>query len=511
NATIFTPRFSPDGRFVAFSEHRGANRDVRLLELATGALTAVTSDLALDLNPTFDPSGRYVVFASDRTGIYNLYAFDRQTRRTLQITNTLTGAFRPAVSPDGRLLTFVGYSSRGYDVHTMPFEPERWRDAPAVDLDRPKPVQRGERQLYAVEPYDPLDTLAPQYWLPVLENDPLGPSVGVTTGGADVVGRHSWSAQASLGVASLAPAVDLTYSAHVIYPRLSFNLSSRLGPAPFAPGGLIERQTAFNAFASFPFSRVYNALSLNVGYEARYFAPGEFTGLLGPTEPRPYLPDRGLSSALATSLFFSNAQRFANGISPARGFSLSGTLRVARPELGSDFSFSSVDAAASTYLSMPWLEHHVLALRLGAGTSTGDLGRRRLFALGGIGFRDPLLDAINLGGGRGAVLKGYPRGAFVGNSFVLGNAEYRFPLVLLNEGLFSFPAYLRRVHAAVSFDVGQAADRLTGGGLRPSVGAELRSEVMLGYGFVTDLRLGYARGLADRGINEVFVTLGQGF
>lgn len=509
-SVLFTPRFSPDGRFVAFSEHRGANRDIRLLDLVTGELIDVTSDRALDLNPTFDPTGRYIVFASDRTGIYNLYAYDRQRKRTTQLTNTLTGAFRPEISPDGRTLAYITYGSAGYDVAVMPFNPAAARPAPRVDLERPAPRERTDRQLHPVEPYSPLETLAPQYWLPLLENDPYGPTVGLTTGGADVVGRHSWSLAAAWGIGSNEPSFDASYSAHVVYPRLGLNLSSRLAPLPMAASA-VERQTALTAFASFPFSRIYRSLNLAISYDLRHHAPRPVPLPTGPAEARPFIPERGLSASVGSTLSFSNAQRFANGISPARGFSVSAGLRFGLPELGGDFSFASVDASATTYLTMPWLKHHVLALRGSAALGSGDLGGRRLFSLGGLGFRDPVLDALTLTSGRSAALRGYPRGAFLANSYVLANAEYRFPLAVINQGLFSLPAYLRRFHGALGFDLGQADAELDLVGFKPSVSAELRTELMLGYNFVTDLRLGYARGLASEGIHELYVSLGQGF
>ncbi|TPV96744.1 MAG: hypothetical protein B7733_03090 [Myxococcales bacterium FL481] len=50
------------------------------------------------------------------------------------MTNVLGGAFEPALSHDGHRLAYVGYTSTGYDLWTMPFDPSQFLVAmPAAD------------------------------------------------------------------------------------------------------------------------------------------------------------------------------------------------------------------------------------------------------------------------------------------------------------------------------------------------------------------------------------------
>ncbi len=504
---VYTPRYSPDGKRVAFSEQTGAGRQIFLVNRQTLEREQVTRERAMNLDPTFDPTGRWLVWASDKTGIYNLYARELLTGETRQLTNVTTGAFRPRVSPDGRSLAFVTYTTDGYDVALMPFEAERATLAEPLEQQRPPLPDWDRREPYAVRSYHPLDTLWPRYWLPLLASDPMGTTVGVVTGGFDVAGRHTWDLQVLYGLSSHRPSVGLGWTARVIYPELTAAFTSDLS----MQRSRLERESALSLGASLPFSGVDWASSVFLGYELRYYAPD--------SAPVPQLqlgddlppPRRGVAATAIIQASFSDTLRFQNSISAERGGSFSVQLRAARPEIGSQFTSYAAQAATARFFAMPWLSHHVLALRLGGGVADGDLGGRSAFALGGIGFRDPVLDLLNQTGVPGAALRGYPVGAFRGNRYFLGNAEYRVPIAAVDRGLWTLPIFLRRIHAAATFDYGLAADHLKLSELRPAVGAELRAEVLLGYGLLTNLRLGFARGLGPGWVNEVFLGLGSGF
>jgi len=66
------PRWSPDGRFVAFAASRDAALDVWVVEVASGAARRVTDD-GRSRAPSFSHDGRWLYFGSSRTGLSQLW------------------------------------------------------------------------------------------------------------------------------------------------------------------------------------------------------------------------------------------------------------------------------------------------------------------------------------------------------------------------------------------------------------------------------------------------------
>jgi Tol biopolymer transport system component/tRNA A-37 threonylcarbamoyl transferase component Bud32 len=67
------PRWSPDGERIVFQNLEGTKFDVRVVDLATSALTWVTNDYTTDLHPVWAPSGEAIYFSSYRGGGINIW------------------------------------------------------------------------------------------------------------------------------------------------------------------------------------------------------------------------------------------------------------------------------------------------------------------------------------------------------------------------------------------------------------------------------------------------------
>jgi dipeptidyl aminopeptidase/acylaminoacyl peptidase len=84
------PRFSRDGRWIAFTRRRGDQRDVWLMRADGSARRAITDTALYDEEyPALSPDGAYVVYASARgnDGHSQLYLTRRAGGRELQLTS----------------------------------------------------------------------------------------------------------------------------------------------------------------------------------------------------------------------------------------------------------------------------------------------------------------------------------------------------------------------------------------------------------------------------------------
>jgi Tol biopolymer transport system component/imidazolonepropionase-like amidohydrolase len=163
------PRFSPDGKAIAFTSDRGGNENVWLMGASGENPRPLTSEKDAYVRsaawtpdgnylvarrqeskragippvelwmfhvhggagvklvdsdkrncvagPVVSPDGRYIYYASRQArfdyvpdlsnGLWNVERFDRVTGDTIPLTSGIGGAVRPAISPDGKTMTFV--------------------------------------------------------------------------------------------------------------------------------------------------------------------------------------------------------------------------------------------------------------------------------------------------------------------------------------------------------------------------------------------------------------------
>lgn len=97
------PRFSPDGRYVAYQRLVGDQWDLWLLELETGKRTALVESVFNERQPDFSVDGHSVVFSSDRSGHYCLWSVEIDTGVLTQLTEEPGDASFPAVSDFGEI------------------------------------------------------------------------------------------------------------------------------------------------------------------------------------------------------------------------------------------------------------------------------------------------------------------------------------------------------------------------------------------------------------------------
>lgn len=526
---VATPRFSPDGRTLAYSAWlRGGNRDIFLVEVATGRRVRLTRNRAQDLTPVWSPDGRTLYFCSDRTGIYNVYALrvTAAVRRRgggalRQVTNVVNGALMPALSPDGKSLVYVGFTARGYDLFRMDLDPARFLRARPYLRDRPAPrVVTDPGLRFRVLPYNPAASLYPESWWFQAGFTPGDEFLTLLLSGNDVAELHAWNLSASYNFARRSVAANANYAYSRFWPTWSAALSYSRGPR----GGLVvdgaheiftEQNIVASSSLALPVlrSRRFGSATLRLTYRyQRFEAVGSPEVAPDPSLPIVSRPEAGQLSGVSLSISYSRVYGYRYSVSPERGRAIGLRFSFYDPTFGSDYRVVAGTWSWTEYVPMPWRHNHVLALRLAGGISQGTLLRRGLFTVGGLPGQDILQALLQLAPVGGAYLRGYPAAALWGDQYHLLNVEYRFPITWIDWAPWTLPIYFRRLSGAAFVDTGAA---FFGPGHRDDIkvgaGAEVLLDMVVGYSLWLTVRLGYAYGFMEPGGHTYYFLLGVPF
>jgi hypothetical protein len=151
----------------------------------------------------------------------------------------------------------------------------------------------------------------------------------------------------------------------------------------------------------------------------------------------------------------------------------------------------------------------VLSFRLTGGIRVSDRANTSSFRLGGVPEQDVVSSVLdNTRAGNTGFLRGYEPGAVVGRQFHLANIEYRQELWNIESGPATLPFFVRKLHIAGLFDLGNAFnEEIDPADFKSSLGVSLRLDMLLGYFIPGALDIGYARGLNEGGIHEWWVLM----
>ncbi len=522
-ARVDAPQPHPDGRRIFLSMHHRGNRDLVEVDLESGAFKKLTWGASDEVDPALSEDGRWLLYASDADGVFDIYARNveqgsPEEGRTVRLTRVVTGAFMPRVSPDGKTLIYVGWTVDGDELYALPFEPER---AAPVVLPDPRPGRslmpplaqaRVLRRDYSYWP-----TLLPRRLNVTMLADSTGLArAGLSVGGLDVTERIG------AGLSVLWDGLDDSFAL-----RAEAHLSTSWPDITLAAGGFVRQRSALfsDAWSPWPQEVLFTDLSIDrafprAGYDisiggsatvllSRALRDGTFTHAPDALSPR--LDPEGVSSAVELHYGISDVSRPSWAVSPHDGFAASFALRY-EPGLGaSDVATYQARAKAKAYLPIPWLDDHVFALLARGVWSGGPEDARDRHRLGGVPDQDLLADLLLLTGVGSAWLRGYEPGAFSGTGMHLLSGEWRMPLHRLRTGADTLPVFARDLSMALFTDAGWAGDESFEladiGDTRLGVGAELRMTADLLFGASVSLRLGYAYGLGEQGVQHVYLLM----
>lgn len=547
---VYTPRWAPDGRRVAYSGWReGGYRDIYIYDRQSGETERITADRFLDLTPTWTPDGRHVIFTSDRDRVYNLYAYDVEAGELHQVSNVLGGAFDPQVSHDGTRVAYVGYSAAGYDLWVMKLDPERWlptmpaiTDLPEVrDPKPPIPGQDGRPLSQKSKRYRAYRTFFPRTIFPTaldFASSQFGTDLGLTTSIVDVMGFHSLVGNFRYLLSHRVPVGSVSYAFNRLLPSFSLGFGRGFDPRrgfvrydydhqgtlpdgtaaeSYEVRGYREQVTRFEGAMGLPVVRhPRHAVSASARYRfTRYTNLDAGDDAVDPNAPAASLPEVGDIAQITLTMAYDNQEPVRFSVGAETGRRISTSMSVLDEALGGQYGDLQVTSAWTERIRMPWRGHQVLALRLAGGASAGGLRRRGAFFVGGMSENQDVIRSLITRSPfttRGA-LRGYAPGAFRGRYFATLNTEYRIPVADVDRGLGTLPLFLRSISVNPFADAGGAwSSTLTADDLKWSLGAALVILFRVGYGDSISLFLQYAHGFdPDEGLDVFRAVVARSF
>lgn len=166
---VVSPRFSPDGHYLAYSSYHSGNQNLYITDLRQNQVTrAISRRKGMNLAPAWSPDGKSMIVTLSKDGSPDLYLLDRQGTIEKRLTSRAGINVSPSWSPDGKSIVFVSDRSGTPQVYMMNLKKNRvqrltfegsenaepsW--SPKGDLIAFTGIRQGRYQIFTMNPSDP--------------------------------------------------------------------------------------------------------------------------------------------------------------------------------------------------------------------------------------------------------------------------------------------------------------------------------------------------------------------
>src|SRR5262249_54248862 len=105
NSSTGTPRWSPDGRQIAFDSRTTGDAEIYVIDVDGGTPRRVTSEKSNEVVPSWSQDGHSIYFASNRSSNWEVWKMPVAGGPAVQMTHH--GGFGAFESPDGKFLYYA--------------------------------------------------------------------------------------------------------------------------------------------------------------------------------------------------------------------------------------------------------------------------------------------------------------------------------------------------------------------------------------------------------------------
>jgi Tol biopolymer transport system component len=512
NTVISSIDASPDGTKLVAAVWRPASLwNLEIFDINTRQWTLLTKSTAIENSPRFSDDGKRIVFSADYDGVFNIYQLSLADHTLSKLSNVIGEANSPALhkTANGEQLAYINLTANGYDL----FRIDKITPSAAPTVNEPVTRRTAKNTLprqhapvadTTIEPYNALTRVAPTSWFPYFQIDDERSEIGFTTFGHDPLQRHTYNLLLGYDTDNQWGIGRFNYIYDRWNPTLKFSLSREVLTYLDNAGdvGLYRDSDTLSAEAVWPFFRYERQWLLHAGMVSETESDKKVLPTIGPVATNK-------DQLLGVAVSYNSAQKYVRSISPSYG-------RQVRLVAEDDDTLDS-DYSGQVY-TLDWRElvdlpgQHVFAARavLGWGTDSP-----RPFRLGGT--LDTSVPPVpqsatalteNIFGHRRYPLHGYKQGRadLRGRRMALVEAEWRFPIALIERGFMAPPIGLHQLHGKLFYNWGESWNQSSDiPALRRGAGVELTTELVLGYWLPMNVRFGFAKGFDLGGEEQAYV------